>query len=174
MGDFRKKLIFEITLTTVVVLSLAAGILFFGSNITASAVRIQNARTEVLSRWSSLNSLALLLGDYNNKAKEYMGVMEQAVPVQDQVFNLNREFRALATQGGVDAAYTFVEEQKPEAEALGAVRYQLNVSGDYDKVLRFMKSLENFRYLSTIDHTRVERGTPRSTMVVQGRVFFRD
>jgi hypothetical protein len=171
--EFRAKLIVESAITAIVVVALSAGVLFFGGSIERSVTRIGDQRMELLGRWTSLKALAGLLSDYNDKAKGYLAVMEQMLPAQSQVFNLNKEFQALSVRGGVQSTFTFVEEKPAEEGMLGSIRYQLNVVGDTDALSRFLVSVEHFKYVSAVDNVRYERGTPKSTMVVQGKVFYK-
>ncbi len=171
--EFRKKLIVEAVISVAVIATLMGGIGFFGSNIERSVRDIRNHRAELLGRWSSLSALATLLGEYNDKAREYLGVMGQIIPAQDQVFNLNKDFQALAKREGVTATFTFTGESSPSEGVLGSVRFQLVASGNFTGVVRFIRAVEQFRYLSRIDAMTVEGSGGRTNATIHGQVSFR-
>jgi hypothetical protein len=173
MEHFYRTLTIEVAIAVLVVAALLGGIVVFASRVNTSLDDITVARAELVKRWRSLNSLASLITDYNERAKGALAVMEQMVPIQDQIFNLNREFQALAAKGGVTAAFSFIEEKAPADGMLGSVRFTLSVTGELGSLFRFVKSVEQFKYLSAVDSVVVENSGKGSVVDIQGRVFFR-
>jgi hypothetical protein len=173
MDNFYRKLSIEAGIAVVIVAALLGGIVAFASRVNASLDEITTARAELMKRWSSLNSLASLITDYNDRAKGALITMQQMVPVQDQIFNLSRDFQALASRSGVSTGFSFVEEKAPSDEDLGSVRYTLSARGNLDALYRFEKQVEQFKYLSTVESVGVEWGSEASSMNIHGQIFFR-
>lgn len=173
MDHFYRKLSISGGIAVALVVVLLGGIVYFAGQVNASLDTIVTSRTELVKRWHSLNSLASLITDYNEDGKGALLVMEQMVPVQDQVFNLNREFQALAARGGVTAAFSFIEEKAPTNDTLGSVRFTLSITGGQGDLFRFVRSVEQFKYLSVVDSLSIENGPQHATANLQGRVFFR-
>jgi len=173
MDHFYRKLSVAATIAAATAIVFLAGIVYFSAQVNASLDEIVVARTELVKRWRSLNSLASLITDYNERGKGALLVMEQMVPVQDQIFNLNRDFQALAARGNVTAAFSFIEEKAPTEGGLGSVKFTLSVMGGLDDLFRFVKLVEQFKYLSVVDSVSVENGAEHATAIIQGKVFFR-
>jgi hypothetical protein len=178
MNNFRKKLIVELSITFVVVGALIGGIAFFGINLSNYADEIVRLRSDLAGKSASLRSLSFLKADYG-KAKDDLNVLYSVVPQKDRLINLSKEFQFLvpqsnANQGSrMDYGFTFVEETAATDQNLGFIRFRLNLSGEFDRLIKFVQTLQNFRYLTAVDSLSINRENLQGRMVVNGRVFFR-
>lgn len=174
MNNFRKRLTVELSVSLLILAALLSGIFFFRSNIVDYTQKIIDARKLLASRTTAVGQLADLRLQYNNKASSYMNVLRNIIPSYDQLINLNRDLQSLATQSGVDYGFAFGGETPKTAQTLGSIAFDLTISsGSLDSLLNFVKSLQNLRYLSSIDNISMKSDKDELTFFIKGRVFYR-
>lgn len=174
MIHFRRKLFFDIGTSLFIIAALVVGIIFFGRNITRHTLQISQHRETIVNRSASLDALASLIVQYNGKGKKYLDVLQGVIPVRDQLFSLKQEFQFIATQAGLDYSFEFLDEVPPEGETLGSLKFRVTIGGTLDKFLSFVRVIQHFRFLTTIDGITLAReNLQKSRMVIRGQVFFR-
>jgi len=174
MNYFKKRLITEISISILIVGALFAGILFFSGNMSTYAQKITMNRQLFASRAAAVDQLASLRSDYNGKASKYLNVLYNIIPSYDQLINLNQELQSLAAQNKLGYSFSFAGETSKTAGGLGFVSFNINVnSGDFNSLMSFVKSLQNFRYLSFIDNISMKSNESLLSMDIRGRVFYR-
>ncbi|MFA6364791.1 MAG: hypothetical protein WCW78_00100 [Candidatus Paceibacterota bacterium] len=174
MEVFKKKITIEGLITAIIIIAISSGIYFFASKITAYSNEILALRTELAMRSTSLTMLANLRSDYIAKAQKDFGVLSSVIPVKDQLINIAKDFQFLATQAGFDSTFSFMNESPATSNSLGFLGFKLTFGGDFDKLLGFVKTLQNFRYLSDFSNFTIARGKDKTQLSVNGKVFFRN
>ena len=136
--------------------------------------KIIAARALLASRTASVSNSADLRSQYRNKASNYLNVLYNIIPSYDQLINLNQDFQSLAAQNKVGYGFSFAGEVPKPAGGLGSIAFVLDVSSDdFNSLMSFLKSLQNFRYLNSIDNISMKTSNAALVMVVKGRVFYR-
>lgn len=174
MNHFKKRFTIEIGISLLIVAALLAGILFFRGNMNDYTDKIVTARALLASRTASISDLASLRAQYNNGASDYTNVLHNIIPSYDELINLNKDFQSLAAQNKVEYGFSFGGETPKSNLGLGSISYNLNIASENLKPLTsFIKSLQSFRYLSSIDNVSIKSNEAKLTMSVTGRVFYR-
>jgi len=173
MGDFKKQLGFQLGVSLPIIAALLAGVFFFGGKISAYTQKIVYDKATLNGRSNTVKQLADLETQYNNQAKSDMNVLYNVIPSYDELINLNSDFQSLAAQNKVDYGFSFAGETPKSGSGLGYVSFNINSSAsELDPLLSFLKSLQNFRYLSSIDNVSLKEDGGEITMAVNGRVFY--
>lgn len=174
MQSFRKKFIVDLIISLVVLMALAGGLIFFGKIIAKTASQIVEARQGLVNKSSSLRFFAQLRKQYNDLAQNYLNIMYNIIPAKDQLINLSREFGTLANAEKLSYGFSFVEEVPVGNSNLGSVVFKINIAGEsLDQLLRFVKRLQNFKYLHSLDGFSLDRQDQGLALSIKGRVFFR-
>ena len=173
MKDFRRKLIFQITVTAIVVAALLGGIIYFGQQIADYSNRVVDLRAQLYRRWSSLATLATLLTQWNSAAQADQAALEHSIPGRNQLLNLNKDFQNLAARTNLAESFSYLDETEPAGPGdLGAISFQLSVTGPFDDLVAFTKALDTFHYLSSFSGLSLGNGGAASHLTVQGRVYY--
>ena len=172
--DFKKKLGLELGISVVLILGLTGGILFFGSRLETSAEEMRQVRAELALRSKSLNAVAALRSEYDMKIKERLKALIILIPVKDQLINLTKDFQLVSSKDGLQSTFTFVGESSATDFGLGKVTFRLSTEGDFEKLIGFVTTLQNFHYLSSFDSFSLLRGKESSVLGTHGSVFFRN
>ncbi|MFA6407300.1 MAG: type 4a pilus biogenesis protein PilO [Candidatus Paceibacterota bacterium] len=173
MDVFKKKITIEGLITAIIIIAISGGIYFFASKITAYSNEILTLRTELALRSSSLTMLANLRSEYISKAQKDFTALQNIIPVKDQLINIAKDFQFIATQAGFDSTFSFMSESPATVNTLGFLSFKLTFGGDFDKLLEFVKTLQDFRYLSDFTNFTITRGKDKAQLSVNGKVFFR-
>ncbi|MDO8557369.1 MAG: hypothetical protein Q7R98_02810 [Candidatus Jorgensenbacteria bacterium] len=172
MTAFQKKLTIQVSIAGVAIILLAIGIAVFASSIGTNGRDLITARSELASRSASLGELASLESQYK-KAKDYSLMINGAIPREADLFNISRDFQVLATQAGVNHTFAFTGENSVSGSGLGAVSFRLQADGDIQGIEIFVKSLEQFRYLTRLESFAVGRTKDGGNNVsIRGKIFF--
>ncbi|MGC9610712.1 MAG: hypothetical protein ABSE68_00595 [Minisyncoccia bacterium] len=174
MNHFKKRLTVELSVSLLIVTALLIGIIFFKGNISDYSQKIRDARALLASRTGSVGQLADLRLQYNNKANNYMNVLQNIIPSYDQLINLNRDLQLLASQNNVDYGFSFAGENPKTSQTLGSIAFNLTASSDnFNYLLNYVKALQNFRYLSSIDNISIKSNKDEISFFIKGRIFYR-
>ncbi|MEK7506427.1 MAG: hypothetical protein AAB572_02370 [Patescibacteria group bacterium] len=173
-NHFKKKLIIEASVTFLLMAALFGGILFFKGNMADYMGKIETARASLASRTTSAGDLANLRSQYNSKAKNYLNVLYNIIPSYDQLINLNRDIQTLAARNNVEYGFSFAGETPKSGQGLGTISFSLVTgSENFSSLMSFIKSLQEFRYLNSIDKISINSDGTKLTMSVSARVFYR-
>lgn len=173
MNDFHKRIAVQLSISLAIIAVLVFGIMLFGFKVNSISREIAAKRQELNERSSALQSLASLRSDYSTKAEPYLNVLYNVVPQKDELIDLSKDFQVIAQEDGLDYGFTFLGETPPGTEGLGAVRFNLSLGGSLTGLLNFLKSMENFRYLVSLEGVSISRGVDGMRMDVRGSVFYR-
>lgn len=173
MDSFKKQLLVQIVIGFVIFIALIGGLLFFGSNIKDYSAKIDVARQDLIARSVSLSSLATLRTQYNTKAKDYLTIINNLVPVRDQLINFSREAQGLASD--VEGfGFSFLGESQATAESFGAISFTINLQATIPQLIKFLENVEKFRYLATVENLTLNRQPDSFYQIpVKGKVFFK-
>ncbi|MDI6820756.1 MAG: hypothetical protein QMD65_01075 [Patescibacteria group bacterium] len=176
MNNFHKRLIFRLISGFIIITALTTGTIYFSKSINRYSNQLVDSRRELIERSVALDNLASLSEQYNVKAKNYLNVLYGVVPKKDELFviSLNQDFQELAIQTSLEYSFSVIDEIKPADDKLGFLRFKLTLRGKLDNVLKFIKALYQFRYLTTIDGFVITRQDENKTeIVLRGQVFYR-
>lgn len=174
MEQFKKQLIIELSISLLIVIALFAGILFFKGRVSDYTQGIVEARTLLASRTQSVSELAALRLEYKNEASKDLNILHNVIPSYDQLINFNRDIQSLAAQSKVSYGFSFAGETPQSAGGLGFISFNLNISSNsFDALMSFIKLLQNFRYLNSIDNISMKSENTNLIMAMKGRVFYR-
>jgi len=168
-----KGIFINIIFSGVIIMALAAALFFGGSSINKHSRQILEKREELLVKAAELNTFAVLKSQYDSRVKSDLDILYNFVPPKDQLINFSRDMQFLAGQSGVGLVFSFVGETAPSAESLGTVKFNLNLTGEFDKLLKFIQLLERFRYLIILDSVSFNNQDSKTQMTVNGQVYFR-
>ena len=173
MDQFKKKLVFEISVAFIIITTLFVGIFFFSGTISDYSEQIGALRKKNADHAKSIATLATLRSQYSSVVKQDLQILNNAVPIKDQLINLPKEFQLLASQYGLSSSFSFVGENPSSPASLGSIRFKLDVSGGFDQVIDFISSMQKFRYLSTYDSFSVTRSGTNGQLSTTGQIYFR-
>lgn len=173
MPEFKKKLFVNIGIAGGAVILFSIGIIVYGSNISTNSEEIIATRREVSNWAASVQSYFAVRSQYTGKAKEYSEIIQKIIPLKDELINLKKDFQFLASSEKLEMSFSFSGEQGTNAPQLGSVGVNLGVQGDLDTVGKFLKKLEDFRYLMGVESLVFDNREGKSSASIRGRVFFR-
>lgn len=174
LNAFQKKMLFEGLLTCAVLSALLGGLWYFGAKISSTSDSISSMRQELAVRSHSLNSLAALRSEYHSRAVRNLNTMYAYVPTEEQLINLRQEIMVLTQKSNLGLQYSFISESPASATNFGTYNFRIDMTGDYDALIGFVNTLQNFRYLSSFQSYSVLRNADKSSMSVKGTVYFRE
>jgi hypothetical protein len=174
MDTFKRKLMIQGGITAIMLLVLVGGVVYFGMRITSYSKEIASVRGELTSRSNSLNSVAALRSEYRTKAKRGFDVMYATVPTQEQLINLRQELQLLASRENISLTYSYLNETNASKDTFGTYNFRLDLSGDFNKLIAFIDTLQTFRYLSVFDSPSIIRSGSNGSLTIKGRVYYRD
>ena len=175
MNHFKKRFFTELGISLLIIIALFMGILFFKGNVSDYADKIAADRMLLVSRTVSVSDLASLRSQYNGEVNNYFNVLHNIIPSYDELINLNQDLQSLAVQNKVEYGFSFSgETPKSEGGGLGFISFSLNIGSESLKSqTSFIKSLQNFRYLNSIDSLSIRSDETKLVMDIKGRVFYR-
>ncbi len=173
MDQFKKKLVFEISVAFIIITTLFVGIFFFSGTISDYSRQIGLLRKQNADHSKAIAMLATLRSQYSSVVKQDLQVLDNTVPIKDQLINLPKEFQLLASQYGLSSSFSFVGENPSSPTSLGSIRFKLDVSGGFDQVIDFISSIQKFRYLSTYDSFSMTRSGTNGQLSTTGQIYYR-
>lgn len=174
MDPFKKKLLVESGITVAILTTLLFGIMFLGGTITEYGSQIVTLRNQFVARSGSLSALASLRSQYSSVVAKDLQIMSNAVPIKDQLINLTKEFQLVSSQSGLSSSFAFLSESPANGASFGTIRFKLDVSGNFEKLIAFVDVLQNFKYLSTFDNYSITRTTGgNGQLTTNGQIYFR-
>lgn len=173
MSNFQKKLIIEILIALAVIIALSVGIVIFWKNIGEYSTQIVSLRKQLVSWNKSVQSFVAIRSQYNTKAKEYLNILHNVLPERDALLELRKEFQFLAAGDNLSLNFSFASNLKTLSPLIGSVLFNMNLKGDFEKLIEFVKKMDNFQYLISLDNFTVTRGVEASESVIKGQAFFR-
>lgn len=173
MDPFKKKLLIQSGITVGIITVLFLGIVFFSNTITDYAGQITSLRNQIAARSGSLNALAILRAQ-SSLIEGDTKIMNNAVPVKDQLINLSKEFQLLSSQSGLSSSFSFLGESPSSATTFGTIRFKLDISGNFEKLMSFIPQLQNLKYVSSFDNYSITRTSgDNGILTTKGQIYYR-
>ncbi len=169
--DYKSRLIFNILLATIGVAVFLSLSVWLSLDISRRAGIIQSKKNEVASRTEKLGSLAILKSDFES-AKPYFSILENILPIKDQLISLPREFEDLAKTGKINFGAAFPEESAGSDIEPGFISFNFSIGGTYDRILSFIKSAESGRYILNFSSLDISEGGEGFRGSLSGKVFY--
>lgn len=173
MTSFQKKIFLEISIALAIILVLSFALVVLGKNIAKNSSEIVSMRKQLADWTESVQSFALVRLQYNNKAKDYMNILNNVLPRRDSLIELRKEFQFLAAGDNVTMNFSFIGDRQTSSPLIGSVGFSLNLSGSIDGIFEFIRKLDNFQYLLSLDGLTFTRGAEKFDGAIKGLVFFK-
>ena len=173
MGNFRQQLIAQIIPTVVVLGVLFAAVFLLGFEIDRRVRSLNFERKTISDNLNALNSFASLESQFS-RVRLSLPLLENSLPRRDELIDFRKEMERLAGENKLDFGFSFGGETPPAASEAGRISFVINGKGDEDKVLNFLRSAEDSRFLVnflSINLSRSEAGV--FAITIGGEVFFR-
>lgn len=175
---FSKKILVKIGVALLIIAPLILGVWYTRHLVESTTDTIVESRKQFTKKASSLNALVNLRDQYQNFGKAYLNVLHNVIPIKDELINISKELESLAVKNNLDFGFSFQGEKKASNQDLGYVKYSLNIKGgDIPQIQDFIKDLNNFKYINTIDSIDIKRtGKNKEEKIksdIGGRVYFR-
>lgn len=172
---FGKALIYKLSISCIIIGVLSAGLLYFSSNINTFTKKIADTRTALANKTMFVESFASLQKEYTEHGERELSLMNQKIPLYDQLVQVQREVEKLTT-GETVATFSFSGENPKTPTTLGSISYKLSVlAPTFDATVSYIKNFEKMKFFNTIESvsfaTRPIDNKIEAT--VQGRLFFR-
>ncbi len=175
MTDFQKKLTAQGAVALVVLGTLTAGLIFFSGNISTYSDELKKARMSLADRSAALGELARLQTQYVKKAKGYLTELQGMVPREEDLINVSKDFQFLASQNGVTQTFSFLGENPAAPGSLGSINARIDVNGSMEKIARFIRGIEEFRYVTQVEKVAMNRDQAGGLSAsVTFKIFFRN
>jgi Tfp pilus assembly protein PilO len=174
MNTFTKKLILEVTFTTLLVAVLVGGILFFRKNINFYRDNIVTERKKLEDLTYKSASLYELQNQYK-EAEIYLNKLNNILPNYYDLINFNKDLQSLAASRGLSFSFSFVGEGVKKESGMGYINFNIVVgSKNLEDLINFLKDLEKFRYFNIVDDVSfMTQGEESFSLNIKGRVFYR-
>lgn len=174
MDPFKKKLLIEISVTLGIIAVLAGSIIFLSGTISDYTAQIATIKNQLAIRSSSLNAFASLRSQYSSAVNADLQLMNATVPIKDQLINLTKEFQLLASQNGLSSSFAFISETPATVSSFGTIRFKLDVTGDFQKLVAFVPALQSFKFLSSFDTYSITRTAgDNGNLSTVGQIYFK-
>lgn len=173
MSNFHKKLVVEILIALAVIAALSVGIVIFWKNIGDYSTQIVSSRKQLVSWNESVQSFVAIRSQYNTKAEEYLNILHNVLPERDALLGLRKELQFLAAGDNISLNFSFAGNLKTLSPLIGSVLFNMNLQGDFEKLIEFIKKIDNFQYLISLDNFTVTRGVEVSNSAIKGQTLFR-
>lgn len=174
MNSFYKQLFISLIITLLLIAALTTGLIFFGANIKKYSSTIEQHRREFSLLSTNLSSLAVIKNQYNTKVKDYLKILDNVLPSQDQLINFLKDFQSLAAAEQMGFGFTFANQIQPTENSLGIVNFNVSLQGTLDQFLNFLNAMKKLKFIVTFENVNL---TPRENQNFQinlkGSVFFK-
>lgn len=167
---FKKRLMTMIGVLVGIVLLLAGGLFFLGSDIQSRADKIGQLRSELTFRLQSTDSLASLQKEAEQSAS-YVSVLENFLPSRDQLVTFGRDMLIIGQQNKVDVSANLGKEIAVQDGDLRKTDFTMTIDGPLDNLINFLKSIEGSRYLNSIQNLDITKEDSSFKALLQGQLF---
>ena len=167
--DFRKRLTIIVGIPLGISLILAIILVFIGFDIAKRTEQIVQARSDLLFRQQSTETLALLRQD-SQQAQNYTYELDNILPSRDQLVSFSRDLSTIARQNKVDSNVNLGQEAGG-AGKLRQTSFAMTSQGPFDNFITFLKSIETARYFVNLDSIDFTRQDSVFRALINGKVF---
>lgn len=173
--SFGKTLIYKLSISFIIIGILSIGLLFLSSKISASTKEISETRTALSNKTTFIESYASLQKDYSDFGERNLTLMNQKIPLYDQLIQVQKEVEKLST-GNTSATFSFSGENPKTPSSLGSISYKLIVlAPTFDEAVSYVKNFEKMKFLITMESVSFSEHLvdKKIEAIVQGRLFFK-
>ncbi|MDD5098791.1 MAG: type 4a pilus biogenesis protein PilO [Candidatus Colwellbacteria bacterium] len=149
MKDFQKKLFIRLGLAVVISGVLFGTAFFVGSDIESVHDSIRSMKNVFATKAQMTSSLAELR-QTREEAESAMSILRNALPDRESLFIFTNEVSRIAQTRGLTAVSSFGSEIPGSESAPGRIEFTINISGEYDKIVEFIKEVETSRYFTSV------------------------
>lgn len=174
MNPFYKQFFISLGTALLIIAALTAGLLFFSSNVKKYALKVEKNRRDFSVLSTNLSSLAVLKNQYNTKAKDYLNVLDNVLPSQDQLINFLKDFQSLAAVEKMGFGFAFSNQVQPTENNLGMVNFNSSLQGTLSQFLNFLDAMKKLKFIVTIESANfIPRESQNFQIDLKGSVFFK-
>lgn len=141
-AKFTKEVL--LSLSALVVLFLLT--LWLGSDISARSASVLSGRKDLVQKSEALRSLAALKLD-SERAKTYSSVLQNILPMRDQLIGFPKDLEGIARKNKVDFGFSFGTENPSKDSQPGSLGFAITLGGKYADILSFIREVESSRYI---------------------------
>ncbi len=156
LQGFKKKLLTHVGIALAIIGLLALFIVLLNGDINKRVVAIQTAKDETVLRAQTIELLTGANSDLK-KADALLANLQNLLPNKDQLINFPRELETTAKQYAVDVGFSFGPESVAKDNLPGSISFTMTAAGDFDNIVDFLKSVEQHKYLISLDSIDVHR-----------------
>ncbi len=173
MEDFKKRLILTISISLSIILVLGGLFYYFHNDILKKVTKINSYRQELASRVSILDRIYVLEQEHT-KSLSYFAKLEEALPTETEMVNLEEVLQNLAGQNDLNLSFRFgllneATEQEPKNYS-----FNLILTGEKDNILKWMDSLQKLNYTIRVDQIELtQTSSQKYSAKILGRVYLR-
>jgi Tfp pilus assembly protein PilO len=172
MDEFRKKLLIQLSIGMGGAILIGILLLYIGHDINKRIREIQNQRSELAFRTQNIQTLALLRSGLE-KSKTYISFLENILPSRDYLIAFPKDLEEMAKQNNIDLGFSFGSEYAATPEAPGYLTFTITISGVFDDMMAFLKTVEKSRYFVNFISMDLNKRDKIYTGTLSGQVFSR-
>lgn len=167
----KRQLTILIGAGAVEILILAAALFLIGWDINKRVGEINELRNNMNLRFSTTENLSNLRDDME-KFKPYIPLLNSFLPNKDRLINLSREFNIVAFQNKVNFSSSFAGEGFVSKTDLNWIGLNMNIDGNIDDIINFIKAIENSRYSVKLSSLDIGQKDNQFKSQLNGKVFY--
>jgi Tfp pilus assembly protein PilO len=173
LSDFQKKLFTHVSVAVGIVALLFLFLFLLNKDIAARAERIEVSKGEVALRMKTIELLTGANSDLK-RAEPLLANLQTFLPNKDQLINFPRELQRAAKVYAVDVGFTFGAERPALPQVPGGIKFTMTISGTYDNVVDFLRTVEEHKYIVSLDSVDVQRSAKDTfSLLTSGEIFIR-
>lgn len=173
MPSFKKKILISSGILALIVVFFVAAFWFLGSNIQKKVERLNAVEKSLEEINTNFSSLALLKQQYNAQVADYLKIIENIIPPQDNLINFLKDFQSLATASNLGFGFSFAGQTPPTEDSLGYISFSSSLQGGISQFLSFIESLPKISFLVNLNSANLRRQGDLYQIDLKGRVFFK-
>lgn len=162
----------QIGIILAIVVVFLTMIFWLSGDISERVVKIQNQQRELVARSISLESLSSLKSDAA-AAKTLSSLLENILPLKDQLINFPKDMEEIARISGMDFGTSFGDEKSATESEPGYIAFVFTIGGNYEKIVNFMRQAEQSRYIIQWNNVDIAEKSSVYRGTISGRVFSR-
>lgn len=167
----KRQLTILIGIGATMILILAVALFLIGLDINKRVRQINELRNNINSRFLTTENLSVLRFDMA-KFQPYISLLDLFSPNKDQLINLSREFNTIAFQNKVNLSSSFTGESPVSKTDLNWIGLNMNINGNFNDIINFMKAVENSRYSIKFNSLDISQKDNQFKSQLNGKVFY--
>ena len=167
----KRQLTILIGIGSAIILILAVALFLVGLDINKKIAQINELRININSRFLTTENLSVSRFDMA-KFQPYISSLDLFSPNKDQLINLSREFNTIAFQNKVNFSSSFTGESPVSKTDLNWIGLNMNIGGNFNDIINFMKAVENSRYSIKLNSLDIRQKDNQFKSQLNGKVFY--